>query len=189
MPVHTFDDVQKHLASHMQAKQLNGDPANTFAVHIQEHLMQAAAQNAAQVAAMAGGQGCPAAPAPAYPADPPAARRRSPEPSRSLPVRCVGRRGWCSPRRCRRPAASSRRGGSEMWEYKIECSTDQLNSLGRAGWELVLRDKHGNYVLKRLLKETEIVATIRRTRAFLRLAGPLLQKIARRAPPVSVKSP
>ena len=59
VPVHTFDDVQKHLASHMQAKQLHGDPAATFAVHIQEHLMQAAAQNAAQVAAMAGGQGMP----------------------------------------------------------------------------------------------------------------------------------
>ena len=59
VPVHTFDDVQKHLASHMQAMQLYGDPAATFAVHIQEHLMQAAAQNAAQVAAMAGGQGMP----------------------------------------------------------------------------------------------------------------------------------
>jgi hypothetical protein len=60
VPVHTFDDTQKHLTSHMQAKQLQGDPANTFAVHIQEHMMQAAAQNAAQVAQMAtGGQGMP----------------------------------------------------------------------------------------------------------------------------------
>ena len=88
VPVHTFDDVQKHLASHMQAKQMMGDPASAFAVHIQEHLMQAAAQNAAQVAQMAGGQGMPGGAGPGVsgrpPGGPPPQPGAQPQPPRQM---------------------------------------------------------------------------------------------------------
>jgi hypothetical protein len=87
VPVHTFDDVQKHLSSHMQAKQM-GDPFQTFEVHIQEHLMQAAAQNAAQVAQMAGGQGMPGGAGPGVsgrqPGGPPPAPGAQPQPPRQM---------------------------------------------------------------------------------------------------------
>jgi hypothetical protein len=73
VPVHAYDDLQKHLAAHMRAKQLNGDLHGTFQVHIQEHMMQAAAQNAAQVAAMAGGQGMPGGAGPGVSGRPPGA--------------------------------------------------------------------------------------------------------------------
>jgi hypothetical protein len=92
VPVHTFDDAQKHLASHFQAKTLYGDPANTFQVHIQEHLMQAAAQNAAQVAQMAGAQGMPGGAGPGVsgrpagaPPPPPGAQPQPPRQMRGPP--------------------------------------------------------------------------------------------------------
>lgn len=38
-----------------------------------------------------------------------------------------------------------------MWEYKIVsgCSEDELNRLGRVGWELVAIQHTANYIFKR----------------------------------------
>jgi len=67
VPTSPFDNHQKHLQSHMMAKQQMGDPAGCFDIHIRQHMMDLAKQNAAATGAMARPQGAPGVPGGAGP--------------------------------------------------------------------------------------------------------------------------
>lgn len=47
--VHPLDDDQRHIASHMQAMQAEGDPTGEFRIHIQRHQQQMGLKAAAQM--------------------------------------------------------------------------------------------------------------------------------------------
>lgn len=67
VPVHMFDEDQKHLAAHQQYKQRNGDIHGTAEVHLRQHMQQLAMKNMAQQQQMMQAGGAPGVPGGAGP--------------------------------------------------------------------------------------------------------------------------
>lgn len=70
VPTSPFDDIDKHIQSHQQAKQMMGDPAGCFDIHIRQHLMDKAQKAAQAQQPPPGAPGTPGGAGPGVPGQP-----------------------------------------------------------------------------------------------------------------------